>query len=55
MKKNPVGKIYATVDIQLIIPSEIRKVQEKHMEYLEFGAEGKPKEIIEVSLEPEQK
>ncbi len=55
MKKNPVGKIYATVDIQLIIPSEIRKVQEKYMEYLEFGAEGKPKEIIEVSLEPEQK
>ena len=53
MKKNPVGKIYATVDIHLIIPSEIRKIQEKHMEYLEFGTEGKPKDIIEKPSDPE--
>ena len=47
MKKNSVGKTYATVDIQLIIPSEIRKIQEKHKEYLDYGPEGKPVESIE--------
>lgn len=53
MKKNPVGKIYATVDIQLIIPSEIRKIQEKQKEYLEFGAEGKPIEIAKEHADQE--
>lgn len=46
MKKNLVGKIYATVDIQLINPAEIRKVQERHGEYLQFGPDGKPNEAV---------
>lgn len=42
MKKNPVGKVYASICLKLINPAGAKAVYDKHDEYTTFGPVGKP-------------
>lgn len=46
LKKNPEKKIYGTVTFKLIQPGEAVLTEDRYAEYSEFGAEGKPRAVV---------